>query len=175
MLGFDEVLVIDPRLVATDAFRFGLNQIREWRRPAGEDHPGLIRRGSHATVIGKGTSSHEHGCQLLGSGIQLLFASQRNRRYVMAQTKGDRSAAAKKAAATRERNRSRAQSAAAGKKGAGTRQSRAAEEAASQAKRAAGSAVSSATSALRLIGKAAKQAGKAAATKASGARDNQKK
>jgi hypothetical protein len=58
MLAFDEALVIDPRLVAAHAFRFGLNQIRERRGPAGEDHPGLIRRGSHATVIGTGTPSH---------------------------------------------------------------------------------------------------------------------
>ncbi|HWF52726.1 MAG TPA: hypothetical protein VG294_18930 [Solirubrobacteraceae bacterium] len=96
-------------------------------------------------------------------------------RILMAQTKADRSAAAKKAAATRERNRSRAQSEAAGKKAAGTRQSRAAGQAASQAKRAAGGAVSGAASAVRLAGNAAKQAGKAAATKASGALGNQKK
>ena len=68
----------------------------------------------------------------------------------MAQTKADRSAAAKKGAATRERNRKKAESEAAGKKAAGTRQQREAGESANQAKSAALGAVSGAAAAARL-------------------------
>ncbi len=91
----------------------------------------------------------------------------------MAQTKADRSAAAKKAAATRQRNQTRAQSRTKGKKAAATRQSHGAEQAASQAtaqaKRAASGVVSGAKSAVRLAGIAAVQAGKAAVTRVSAA------
>jgi hypothetical protein len=94
----------------------------------------------------------------------------------MAQTKADRSAAAKKGAATRERNRKKAESESAGKKAAGTRQRRAAGDSASQAKGAARGAVSGAATAVRLAGNAAKQGGKALATRASGGqRDRGKK
>ena len=86
----------------------------------------------------------------------------------MAQSKADRSAAGKKGAATRERNRKRVESEAAGKKAAGTRQSREAGESASQAKGAAKGAMSGAASAVRLAGDAAKQGGKAVASKAGG-------
>ena len=58
----------------------------------------------------------------------------------MPQTKADRSAAAKKAAATRKRNQQRASSSTAGKKAAGTRQGRDAAGALCSAKRAVGSA-----------------------------------
>ena len=57
----------------------------------------------------------------------------------MAQTKADRSAAAKKGTATRERNRKRAESQAAGSKSAATRQGNAAAEAAGQLRKAAAS------------------------------------
>jgi hypothetical protein len=87
----------------------------------------------------------------------------------MAQTKADRSAAAKKGAATRERNRKKAKSEAAGKKAAGTRQTRKAAESASQAKRAADGAMSGVASAVRLVGQAVTQRGKAIASKARGA------
>jgi hypothetical protein len=88
---------------------------------------------------------------------------------VMARSKADRSAAAKKGAATRERNRKKAKSEAAGKKAAGTRQSREAGELVSRAKRAAGAAMSGAASAVRLAGQAVRQGGKAIASKAGGA------
>jgi hypothetical protein len=93
----------------------------------------------------------------------------------MAQTKADRSAAAKKGAATRERNRKKAQSEAAGKKAAGTRQEREAGESASQAKSAAKGAVSGAAAAARLAGNAVKQGGKAVASKASSAQPGRRK
>lgn len=51
--------MIDSRLVAMDAFTFALNQICERRRPAREDHPGLICRIPDVTVIGTGTPCHE--------------------------------------------------------------------------------------------------------------------
>jgi hypothetical protein len=85
----------------------------------------------------------------------------------MAQSKADRSAAAKKGAATRERNRKKAESEAAGKKAAGTRQGREAADSVNQAKRTARGAMSGAASAVRLAGQAAKQGGKAVASKAS--------
>ena len=53
----------------------------------------------------------------------------------MAQAKADRSAAAKKAAATRQRNQAKAKSQSAGTKAAATRQGKAAGQAADQAKR----------------------------------------
>lgn len=87
----------------------------------------------------------------------------------MADTKADRSAAAKKAAATRERNQQRTQSEVAGKKAASTRQMHAAEGAADQARRRAkqaGSGVlSGGKTAARLTGIAAREATKAVATR----------
>ena len=68
----------------------------------------------------------------------------------MAQIKTDRSPAAKKAVALRERDRSMAQSEAPEGTAVGMRQGRAAGEAASQAKRAAASAMRGAAMAARL-------------------------
>jgi hypothetical protein len=59
VLPFDDPLVIDLSLVATDSVTFGLNQICERRRPASEHHPGLICRIPHTRVIGAGALSHE--------------------------------------------------------------------------------------------------------------------
>ena len=83
----------------------------------------------------------------------------------MAQTKADRSAAAKKAAATRERNKVRSESQTRGTKAASTRQGNAAAESLDQAKRAAGSAIGGLTSAAKAAGNAAKEAGKSVATR----------
>lgn len=88
----------------------------------------------------------------------------------MAQTKADRQAAAKKGAATRKRNKLKAQSQSRGKKAASTRQSNAASESLHQAKQAAGTAVGGLTTAAKSVGEAAKQAGKSVATRASGGR-----
>ncbi len=93
----------------------------------------------------------------------------------MPQAKADRSASAKKAAATRERNRQRAQSETSGKKAAATRQGNAASQAAGQAKRAAGAMVGAGKTAARAAGSAAKQAGKAAGTRGRASRDAAKK
>jgi hypothetical protein len=86
----------------------------------------------------------------------------------MPQTKADRSAAAKKAAATRKRNQQKQESQAAGKKAAGTRQRHDAEAAASQARQAAKGAwtgaIGGVQASARSAGEALKQAGKAAAT-----------
>ncbi len=76
----------------------------------------------------------------------------------MAQTKADRKAAAKKAAATRERNKTKAESQRRGDKAAATRQSNMAAESLNQAKRAAGSAAGGLFSAAKSVGGAAKQA-----------------
>lgn len=81
----------------------------------------------------------------------------------MAQTKADRQAAAKKGAATRERNKKRAQSQQAGTKGAAKRQSNEASASAKQAKR---SAIGGVTGAVRSLGDAAVSAGKSVATRA---------
>ena len=70
----------------------------------------------------------------------------------MAQTKADRSAAAKKAAATRERNQKKARSQSAGTKAAATRQGKAAGQAAGQARRAAGGVVSATKKAVGAAG-----------------------
>ena len=83
----------------------------------------------------------------------------------MAQTKADRQAAAKKGAATRERNKKRAQSKTAGTKGAATRQSN---EASASAKQAKQSAIGGVTGAVRSLGDAAVSAGKSVATRARG-------
>lgn len=79
-------------------------------------------------------------------------------------TKADRSATAKKAAATRQRNQTRTRSAQAGKKAAGTRQRHAAEESAGQARGAAQGALNGAVSSARFAGDAVVQAGKFAAS-----------
>ena len=89
----------------------------------------------------------------------------------MAQTtQADRSAAAKKAAATRERNQQRKRSATAGRKAASTTQARAAGKAADQArteaKGAFGALTSGVRSAARLTGTATLFAAKAVATRA---------
>jgi len=81
------------------------------------------------------------------------------------QTKADREAAAKKAAATRERNQKRAKSQEAGKKGAATRQGNEAAASAQQAKQSASSAVGGLKAAVRSLGDAAKSAGKSVATR----------
>jgi hypothetical protein len=85
------------------------------------------------------------------------------------QTKSDRSTAAKKAAATRQRNQQRATNKIGGRKAAATRQTHDAEQAADQAvrqvKRAARGVVSGATSAVRFSGVAATEATKAVATR----------
>lgn len=85
----------------------------------------------------------------------------------MTQTKADRSAAGKKAAATRQRNQQRTQAQAQGKKAASSRHGHAAENAAGQAvtqvKRAAGGVVGGTKSAVRLTSTAAVEAARAAA------------
>ena len=84
----------------------------------------------------------------------------------MTQTKADRQEAAKKAAATRERNRTRAESQTRGTKAAATRQSNAAAESIEQAKRAANGAVGGVTTAAKSLGNAAFEAGKSVTTRA---------
>jgi hypothetical protein len=84
----------------------------------------------------------------------------------VAQTKADRQAAAKKAAATRQRNTTRKRSQTTGKKAAATRQGNAAAQNAQQARGAAGQAIGGLTSAARFVGEAAFQAGKSVATRA---------
>ena len=76
----------------------------------------------------------------------------------MAQTKADRQAAAKKGAATRERNRTREESQERGTKAAATRQGNEAAADVEQAKQSARSAGGGLKSAARSIGDAAKQA-----------------
>lgn len=88
----------------------------------------------------------------------------------MTQTKADRSAAAKKAAATRERNQQRRQSRTAGQKAASTRQAHDAQDAVDQAGRAAAGVFSTAVRGTRAAARsavnAAYEVGKAAATRA---------
>ena len=84
----------------------------------------------------------------------------------MAQTKADRKAAAKKAAATRERNRTKAKSQVRGTKAASSRQSNAAADSLNQAKQAATGAVSGLGTAAKRVGGAAVEAGKSVATRA---------
>jgi GNAT superfamily N-acetyltransferase len=83
----------------------------------------------------------------------------------MAQTKADRQEAAKKAAATRERNKEREKSSERGTKGAATRQGNEARAGAQQAKQSASGAVGGLKSAARSLGDAAKSAGKSASTR----------
>ena len=86
----------------------------------------------------------------------------------MPRTKADRSAAAKKGAATRERNKIKKRSQARGTKAAASRQGNAAAESLNQAKRGVGAAVGGVRSAAEAAGKAAKEAGKSAVTRARG-------
>lgn len=78
----------------------------------------------------------------------------------MAQTKADRQAAAKKAAATRERNQIRSSSKQRGRKAASSRRLNEARENLEGARKAAGSIVSGTTGAARHVGDAAVNAGK---------------
>jgi hypothetical protein len=92
------------------------------------------------------------------------------RRQFMAQTtKADRSAAAKKAAVTRQRNQQRQESKVSGKKAASTRHAHAAQHDADRAwnqlERSARGVVNGTTSAARLAGSAAVSAGKSVATR----------
>jgi hypothetical protein len=92
----------------------------------------------------------------------------------MTQTKADRRVAAKKAAATRQRNAQRHHSQASGKKSASTRQARAAKASANQARDALGSITGSIlegiTTAAKATGTAAKEGAKAVASRAGAAR-----
>jgi hypothetical protein len=81
------------------------------------------------------------------------------------QTKADRQEAAKKAAATRERNQTREDAQERGTKAAATRQGNKASASVDDAKHAAGSAVGGLKASARSLGEAAKQAGKSAATR----------
>jgi hypothetical protein len=84
----------------------------------------------------------------------------------MAQTKADRQTAAKKAAATRQRNTTRTRSQTTGKKAAATRQGRTAAQNAQQARTSANSGLGSLTSAAVSLGEAAFNAGKSVVTRA---------
>jgi hypothetical protein len=84
----------------------------------------------------------------------------------MAQTKADRQEAAKKAAATRERNRTRSKSSIRGTKAASSRQGNAAADSFGDVRRALGNAGDELVSAAKSAGAAAKEAGKSAATRA---------
>ena len=81
------------------------------------------------------------------------------------QTKADRQAAAKKGAATRERNRTRAESSKRGTKAAASAQSNRASANVDEAKHSANSAVGGLVSAAKSLGGAAVQAGKSVATR----------
>jgi hypothetical protein len=81
------------------------------------------------------------------------------------QTKADRQAAAKKGAATRERNRTRAESSKRGTKAAASAQSNRASANVDDAKHSASSAVGGIVSAAKSLGDAAVQAGKSVATR----------
>jgi hypothetical protein len=92
----------------------------------------------------------------------------------MTQTKADRSAAAKKGAATRQRNAQRGKSETAGKKAASTRQGRTAAASASDAKSGVRSAARGLTGAARAAGDAAVNAGKSVASRAGATRRGSK-
>ena len=79
------------------------------------------------------------------------------------QTTADRQAAAKKAAATRERNRARADNSKRGTKAAASAQSNRASANVDEAKHSANSAVGGLVSAAKSLGGAAVQAGKSVA------------
>ena len=84
----------------------------------------------------------------------------------MTATKADRTEAAKKAAATRERNQKRAKSQSQGIKAAASRQGNAASDSFNDARRAVGSAAGGLVSAGKHAGNAAKELGKSAANRA---------
>jgi hypothetical protein len=84
----------------------------------------------------------------------------------MTQTKADRQEAAKKAAATRERNRTREASQERGTKAAASRQQNNASDHLSDVRKNAGKAVGGVTSAARSLGTAASEAGKSVLTRA---------
>ena len=83
----------------------------------------------------------------------------------MTQTKADRTAAAKKAAATRERNKVRAESSERGHDAAASRFRGQAQDSVKDARRAAGQVASNAGGAVKSVGDAAFKAGKSVATK----------
>ncbi len=76
------------------------------------------------------------------------------------QTKADRSAAAKKAAATRERNQIREESRGQGQKAAASRLHNEAQDSLKDARKAAGSVISNTTGAVKSVGDAAFKTGK---------------
>ncbi|MEA2346248.1 MAG: hypothetical protein QOG62_35 [Thermoleophilaceae bacterium] len=82
----------------------------------------------------------------------------------MAQTQADRQAAAKKAAATRERNRIREESSVRGSKAASSRQRHNAGDELRSARRSASTGASHFTNAAKSIGNAAVEAGKSVVT-----------
>ena len=83
----------------------------------------------------------------------------------MTQTKADRSAAAKKAAATRERNQVRQDSSKQGRKAAASRFQNEAADSLQGARKAAGSVVSNTTGAVKSVGDAAFKTGKSVAAR----------
>lgn len=83
----------------------------------------------------------------------------------MAQTKADRQAAAQKAAATRERNKVRAESSERGHKAASTRFRNQAEDSLKDARRAADAVFSNTKKAVSALGDAAVKAGKSVASR----------
>jgi hypothetical protein len=103
-----------------------------------------------------------------------IDAIARRRITPMTQTKADRSAAAKKGAATRQRNTQRSRSQTAGKKSAATRQGRTAASSANEATSAVRSAARGLTGAARAAGDAAVNAGKSVASRAGAARRGSK-
>jgi hypothetical protein len=84
----------------------------------------------------------------------------------MTQTKADRQEAAKKAAATRERNQTRSASQERGTKAAASRQQNVAADSLAEARKGAEKAVDGVTSAARSLGTAATEAGKSVLTRA---------
>lgn len=84
----------------------------------------------------------------------------------MPQTKADRQEAAKKAAATRERNQTRNTSQTRGTKAAASRQTNNAGDSLAEARKSAGQAVGGVKTAARHVGTAATEAGKSVLTRA---------
>lgn len=83
----------------------------------------------------------------------------------MTQTKADRSAAAKKAAATRERNQVREDSSKQGRQAAASRFRNEAGDSIADARKKAGSVVSNTTGAVKSVGDAAFKTGKSVASR----------
>lgn len=83
----------------------------------------------------------------------------------MAQTKADRQEAAKKAAATRERNQTRETSGTRGTKAAASRQANTASDSLAEARKGAEQAWTGVSSAARSLGTAATEAGKSVLTR----------